>query len=97
MHVVKLLTDLQILGCELHKNAFSGRALPDMGVNATGTLGGGLQVEHRRLENRGAVGGEGWGLGRGCAPSQTIYEFFVSKWCDMVHSGCVVFKIRVSH
>jgi len=25
---VKLLTDLQMLGCELHKNAFGGRALP---------------------------------------------------------------------
>jgi len=25
---VKLLTDVQILGCELHKNAFGGRALP---------------------------------------------------------------------
>jgi len=25
---VKLLTDLQILGCELHKNAFGGRAPP---------------------------------------------------------------------
>jgi len=25
---VKLLTDLQILGCELHQNAFVGRALP---------------------------------------------------------------------
>jgi len=36
-----------------------------------------------------------WGLGRGCAPSQKIYEFFISKWCDMVHSGCVVFKIHV--
>ena len=33
----------------------------------------------------------------GCAPSQKIYEFFISKWCDMVHSGCVVFKIHVSH
>jgi len=33
------------------------------------------------------VGGEGWGLGRGCAPSQKIYEFFISKWCDMVHTG----------
>jgi len=29
-----------------------------MGVNATGTLGG-SQVERRRRENRGAVGGEG--------------------------------------
>ena len=25
---VKLLTDLQILGCKLHQNAFGGRALP---------------------------------------------------------------------
>ena len=34
-----------------------------MGVNATGTLGCGSQVERRRRENRGAVGGEGrWGL-----------------------------------
>ena len=65
-----------------------------MGVNAAGTLGG-SQIERRRRENRGAVGGEGWGLMRGCAPFQKIYEFFISKWCDMVHSGCVVFKIHV--
>ena len=58
---------------------------------------GGSQVERRRLENRGAVGGEGWGLGRGCALSQQIYELFISRWCDMVYSGCVVFKIHVSH
>ena len=45
---------------------------------------GGSQVERRRRENRGAVGGEGSGVG--CAPSQKIYEFFISKWCDMVHS-----------
>ena len=57
---------------------------------------GGSQVERRRRENRGAVGGEG-GLERGCAPSQKIYEFFVSKWCDMLHYGCVIFKIHVSH
>jgi len=57
----------------------------------------GSQVERRRSENRGAVGGEGVGLGRDCAPSQKIHEFFISKWCDMVHSGCVVFKIHVSH
>ena len=56
---------------------------------------GGSQVERRRRENWGAVSGEG-GLKRGCAPSQKIYEFFVSKWRDMVHSGCVVFKIHVS-
>jgi len=28
VHVGKSLTDLQILGCELHQNAFGGRALP---------------------------------------------------------------------
>ena len=48
--------------------------------------------ESRRRRRRG-----GWALKRGCAPSQKIYEFFVSKLCDMVHSGCVVFKIHVSH
>jgi len=62
----------------------------------------GSQVERRRRENRGAVGGDGgrlgyWGLASGYAPSQKIYEFFISKWCDMVHSGCVVFKTHVSH
>ena len=56
---------------------------------------GGSQVERRRSENRGAVGGEGVESGRGYAPSQKIYEFFVSKWCHMVHSGCVVFKFHV--
>ena len=76
-------TDRTVLSC-----------LACMGVNATGTLGG-SQVERRR-ENRGAVGGEG-GLERGCAPSQKIYEFFISKWCDMLHYGCVIFKIHVSH
>jgi len=34
---VKLLTDLQILGCELHKNAFGGQALP-------GPAGGAINV-----------------------------------------------------
>ena len=56
----------------------------------------GSQVECRRRENRGAVGGEGVGSGEVCAPFQKIYEFFISKWCDTVHSGCVVFKIHVS-
>jgi len=28
VHVGETLTDLQILGCELHKNAFGGRATP---------------------------------------------------------------------
>ena len=52
---------------------------------------GGSQVERRRRENRG----EGVGSGEGRAPSQKIYEFFISKWCDTVHSGCVVFKFHV--
>jgi len=58
----------------------------------------GSQVERRRRENLGAVGGEWVESGEGlcCAPSQKIYEFFISKWCDMVHSGCLVFKIHVS-
>jgi len=70
-----------------------------MGVKANGTLGRGSQVERRRRENRGAgaLGGEGVGSGEGLCPSQKIYEFFISKWCDMVHSRCVVFKIHVSH
>ena len=37
------------------------------------------------------------GSGEGLRPSQKIYEFFISKWRDMLHSGCAVFKIRVSH
>jgi len=32
---VKLLTDLQISGCELHKNAFGGRAPPGPAGGAT--------------------------------------------------------------
>ena len=57
---------------------------------------GGSQVERRRRENRGAVGGEGvWKM---AVPlPRKFMNFFISKWCDMVHSGCVVFKIHVSH
>jgi len=66
-----------------------------MGVNATGTLGGRRSsAEDARIEAPQAA--RGYGLGTGCAPSQKIYEIFISKWCDMVHSGCVVFKIHVS-
>jgi len=39
-----------------------------MGVDATGTWGWGSQVERRRPENRGAVGGEGVGSGEGLCP-----------------------------
>jgi len=37
---VKLLTDLQILGCKLHKNAFGGRAPP-------GPAGGAIALSPR--------------------------------------------------
>jgi len=71
-----------------------------MGVNATGTLGG-SQVERRRRENRGAVGGEGSGACGGAVPlPRKFINFFISKWRDMVHlmhSECVVFKTHVSH
>jgi len=46
--------------------------------------------ESRRRRRQG-------GSGEGCGPTQKIYEFSSKKWCDMVHSGCVVFKIHVSH
>jgi len=63
-----------------------------MGVNATGTLGVAGRAPKTRDEYEAARGS-----GRDCAPSEKIYEFFVSKWRDTVHSGCVVFKIHVSH
>jgi len=68
-----------------------------MGVNATVTLGPGGRSSQAERESRRRRRRWGWGLGRGYAPSQKINEFFISKWCDMVHSGCVVFKIHVSH
>jgi len=52
-----------------------------MGVNATGTLDG-SQVERRRRENRGTVGGEGVESGEGLCPFPKKYDFFISKWCD---------------
>jgi len=61
-----------------------------MGVNATGTLAGRRSsAEDARIEAPYAARGVGLGMGR--APSQKICKFFVSKWCDTVHSGCVVF------
>jgi len=35
-----------------------------------------------------------WG---GVVPLPRKFEFFISKWCGIVHSGCVVFNIHVSH
>jgi len=59
---VKLLTDLQISGCELHKNAFGGRHPP-------GPAGGAvvLPIPHRRYkgEGREGRGRKGLRIGRG--------------------------------
>ena len=72
------------------------RTLCSMGINATGTLRGRRSsAEDARIEAPYAA--RGVGSGRGCAPFQKICEFFISKWCDMVHSGCVVFKIHWAH
>ena len=55
-----------------------------MGVNATGTLGG-SQVERRRRENRGAVGGEEGGVWGGTVPLPRKFMNFSSQngvtWC----------------
>ena len=54
-----------------------------MGVDATGTLGGGSQVESQRRENRGAVGGEGGGVWGGAVPLPGKFMNFSSGviWC----------------
>jgi len=49
---VKLLTDLQIWGCELHKNAFGGRAPP-------GPAGGAIAL-HRPPSRYKEEGREKW-------------------------------------
>ena len=55
-----------------------------MGVNATGTLGR-SQVERRRRENRGAVGGKGGEVRGGAVPLPRKFMNFSSqncvKWC----------------
>ena len=43
VHVCKTLTDLQILDCELHQNAFGGRALP-------GPVGGAIALPQTVFE-----------------------------------------------
>jgi len=51
---VKLLTDLQILGCKLHKNAFGGRVPP-------GPAGEAIALPKPRvvIRGRGGEGGKG--------------------------------------
>jgi len=55
---VKLLTDLQILCCELHKNAFGSRALP-------GPAGGAISLSRARWGSYGAIKGMGEREGEG--------------------------------
>ena len=43
---MKFLTDLQILGCELHKNAFGGRAAP-------GPAGGAMALPRPPIRYKG--------------------------------------------
>ena len=50
------LRDLQILGCELHKNAFGGRALP-------GPAGGAIALPRSLAVIRGRGGRKGEGKG----------------------------------
>ena len=53
---VKLLTDAQILGCELHRNAFGGRAPP-------GPAGGAIAVPRLPSRYKGKGGREREGRG----------------------------------
>ena len=47
------LTDLQILGCELHKNAFGGRALPGPAGGAIALPQTSLPLFGERREGKG--------------------------------------------
>ena len=70
---VKLLTDLQIWGCELHKNAFGGRAPPGPAGGAIAVIREGKERVGNREgeEGKGREGHEG--VGRDNA-STTIYR-----------------------
>jgi len=57
VHVRETLTDLQILGCKLHKNAFGGRAPP-------GPVGG--AIASPRLPSRYKGEGRREGEEKGC-------------------------------
>jgi len=49
------------------------------GINVTGTLGEGSQVECRRRENRGAVGGEKRGAWKGAVLVPRKFMHFLSE------------------
>ena len=53
---VKLLTDLQILSCKLHKNAFGGRV--EKGEELEGVERDGKRMAGREREREGAEGGD---------------------------------------
>jgi len=56
VHVGKTLTDLQILGCELHQNAFGGRTPPGPAP---------LAVIRRRQRERIGIRERGKGVRKG--------------------------------
>ena len=58
---VKLLTDLQILGCELHKNAFGCRAPPGPAGEAIALP----QTSRYKGNESDGRGRKGLGIGRG--------------------------------
>jgi len=64
-----------------------------MGVNATGTLGvEGRAPKTRESRRRRLRGGAFW---EGAVPLRSKLMNFSSQ--NSVHSGCVVFKIHVTH
>ena len=56
LQCLKLLTDLQILGCELHKNAFGGRAPPGPAGGLYRSLDPPAFIRGRPVNGRGRKG-----------------------------------------